>query len=162
MQWSEEQLEISSPGGFPSGIRLDNLLVAPPRPRSPLLADAFKRTGLVEPTGRGSTGCSQSSFGSAGRHLTTGEAPTPMLSLSFPAGPANLSMTRWVLEQENQQGLPLRLAELQMLAELVRERRATTKCLTCVPNWPFCVVQLWLTCRLPQPGVRGRGPGLSG
>lgn len=53
VQWSEEQLEISSPGGFPSGIRLDNLLVAPPHPRSPLLADAFKRTGLVERTGRG-------------------------------------------------------------------------------------------------------------
>ena len=31
-----------------------------------------------------------------------------------------------VLEQENQQGMPLRLAELQVLAELVRERRATT------------------------------------
>ena len=29
-------------------------------------------------------------------------------------------------EQENQQGTPLRLAELQVLAELVRERRATT------------------------------------
>jgi ATP-dependent DNA helicase RecG len=53
VQWSEDQLEISSPGGFPSGIRLDNLLVAPPHPRSPLLADAFKRTGLVERTGRG-------------------------------------------------------------------------------------------------------------
>ena len=53
VQCSEEQLEISSPGGFPSGVRLDNLLVAPPHPRSPLLADAFKRAGLVERTGRG-------------------------------------------------------------------------------------------------------------
>jgi ATP-dependent DNA helicase RecG len=42
VQWSEDQLEISSPGGFPTGIRVDNLLVAPPHPRSPLLADAFK------------------------------------------------------------------------------------------------------------------------
>ena len=41
IQWSDDQLEIASPGGFPSGIRLDNLLVAPPHPRSPLLADAF-------------------------------------------------------------------------------------------------------------------------
>ncbi|MGH3873548.1 MAG: ATP-binding protein [Pseudonocardiaceae bacterium] len=46
-------MEVSSPGGFPEGIRLDNLLVAAPQPRSPLLADAFKRTGLVERTGRG-------------------------------------------------------------------------------------------------------------
>jgi len=53
VQWSQDQLEIASPGGFPSGIRLDNLLVVPPHPRSPLLADAFKRAGLVERTGRG-------------------------------------------------------------------------------------------------------------
>lgn len=52
VQWSEEQLEISSPGGFPEGIRVDNLLVAPPHPRSAVLADAFKRIGLVERTGR--------------------------------------------------------------------------------------------------------------
>jgi len=44
----------------------------------------------------------------------------------LPGGPANLSMTRRVIEQENQQGTPLRLAELQVLAELVQERQATT------------------------------------
>lgn len=38
---------------FPEGIRLDNLLVAAPHPRSPLLTDVFKRTGLMERTGRG-------------------------------------------------------------------------------------------------------------
>lgn len=32
---------------------MGNLLVAPPRPRNPLLADAFKRAGVVERTGRG-------------------------------------------------------------------------------------------------------------
>ena len=53
VQWDSDQLEVSSPGGFPEGIRLDNFLVAAPHPRSPLLADAFKRTGLVERTGRG-------------------------------------------------------------------------------------------------------------
>ena len=42
-----------APGGFPGGIRLDSLFVAPPHPRSPLLADAFKRTGLAGRTGRG-------------------------------------------------------------------------------------------------------------
>ncbi len=38
VQWRSEQIEISNPGGFPDGVRLDNLLVTPPRPRSPLLA----------------------------------------------------------------------------------------------------------------------------
>ena len=46
-------LSVSSPGGFPDGITIDNLLTAPPQARNPLIADAFKRAGLVERTGRG-------------------------------------------------------------------------------------------------------------
>lgn len=46
-------LSITNPGGFVEGVRLDNLLVADPRSRNPLLADAIKRIGLAERTGRG-------------------------------------------------------------------------------------------------------------
>lgn len=52
VQWHEDRLEIANPGGFPEGVRLDNLLVKQPRPRNPLLADAFKRAGIVERTAR--------------------------------------------------------------------------------------------------------------
>lgn len=53
MQWIDEGLVLASPGGLPEGVRIDNLLVTPPRPRNPTLADAFKRAGIVERTGRG-------------------------------------------------------------------------------------------------------------
>src|SRR5690606_3039047 len=53
LQWRDEGIRIDSPGGFPEGVRLDNLLTTPPRPRNALLADAFKRAGVVERTGRG-------------------------------------------------------------------------------------------------------------
>ena len=53
VQWHPGSLQVSNPGGFPEGVTLDNLLVTPPRPRNPLLADAFKRAGLVERTARG-------------------------------------------------------------------------------------------------------------
>jgi ATP-dependent DNA helicase RecG len=53
VQWRDGEIEIASPGGFPADIHLDNLLVTAPRPRNPVLADAFKRMGLVERTGRG-------------------------------------------------------------------------------------------------------------
>lgn len=52
VQWRADRLEVSNPGGFPAGVRLDNLLVTAPRPRNPLLADALKRAGIVERTGR--------------------------------------------------------------------------------------------------------------
>ena len=44
---------VTNPGGFVGGVRVDNLLSATPHPRNPVLADAFKRVGLVERTGRG-------------------------------------------------------------------------------------------------------------
>ena len=46
-------MTISNPGGFIDGIRADNLLDAEPHGRNPALADAMKRIGLAERTGRG-------------------------------------------------------------------------------------------------------------
>lgn len=48
VQWEEDRVLISNPGGFPEGVGLENLLVTGPRPRNPLLADALKRAGVVE------------------------------------------------------------------------------------------------------------------
>ncbi len=126
VQWREEQLEISSPGGFPSGVRLDNLLVTPPHPRSPLLADAFKRTGLVERTGRGINRMFAEQLRVGRPAPDYGRSSDAHVVAVLPGGPANLSVTKWVLEQENQQGRAFSVSELQVLAELMRERRSTT------------------------------------
>ena len=49
----DEGLTIANPGGFIEGVTIDNLLNAEPHGRNPLLADALKRVGLAEKTGRG-------------------------------------------------------------------------------------------------------------
>jgi len=49
----DDEMTISNPGGFVEGVTLNNLLTTEPRPRNPSLADALKRIGLVERTGRG-------------------------------------------------------------------------------------------------------------
>ncbi len=51
LQIRDDGLSISNPGGFVEGITLDNLLVAYPRSRNPLLADIIKRIELAERTG---------------------------------------------------------------------------------------------------------------
>jgi ATP-dependent DNA helicase RecG len=53
VQMHDDYALVTNPGGFVAGVQVSNLLVAAPRPRNPLLADAFKRVGLVERTGRG-------------------------------------------------------------------------------------------------------------
>lgn len=126
VQWSDDQLEISSPGGFPEGIDVDNILVAAPHPRSPLLADAFKRVGLVERTGRGVNRMFAEQLRVGRPAPDYGRTTAYQVTAVLPGGPANLAMTRWVLEQEQQGDRPLTVPELQILSDLLRERRATT------------------------------------
>ncbi|MCD8159333.1 MAG: putative DNA binding domain-containing protein [Clostridiales bacterium] len=53
IQIKDEGMTVSNPGGFIDGITADNLLEAEPHGRNPVLADALKRIGLAERTGRG-------------------------------------------------------------------------------------------------------------
>lgn len=49
----DDGLTISNPGGLVEGVTLSNLLTTEPRPRNRTLADAMKRIGIVERSGRG-------------------------------------------------------------------------------------------------------------
>jgi ATP-dependent DNA helicase RecG len=126
VQWKDESLEISSPGGLPPGVNLDNLLVAPPRPRNPLLADAFKRAGIVERTGRGVNRIfeGQLRYGRGAPDYSLSTADDVVVVLE--GGAANLALTRFVLE-EAQEGRPLSLEALLLMNEFLRERRVTTR-----------------------------------
>lgn len=53
VQFDDLGLKISSPGGLIEGVTVDTLLTAAPKSRNSCLADAIKRIGLAERTGRG-------------------------------------------------------------------------------------------------------------
>lgn len=53
IQFDDLGLSITSPGGFIDGVTVDTLLTAAPKSRNSCLADAIKRIGLAERTGRG-------------------------------------------------------------------------------------------------------------
>jgi len=159
VQWNEHQLEIASPGGFPSGIRLDNLLVAPPHPRSPLLADAFRRAGLVERTGRGINRMFAEQLRVGREAPDYGRSSADHVVAVLPGGPADLAMTRWVLEQEQRTGKPIGLSDLQVLAELSRERRAKTTQLAKVMQRGEAESRHLLTRMVERGRVEARGEG---
>lgn len=50
---TDEGMTISNPGGFIEGVNLNNLLTVEPHGRNQALANALKRIGLAERTGRG-------------------------------------------------------------------------------------------------------------
>ena len=126
VQWHDDRIEISNPGGFPEGVRLDNLLVTQPRPRNPLLADAFKRAGVVERTARGIDTIFFEQLRNGRPAPNYARSNEIGVVLLLPGGRANLAFARLVAE-ESQAQRPLGLDDLLLLNHLWLDRRLTTE-----------------------------------
>ena len=126
VQWHDDRVEISNPGGFPEGVRLDNLLVTQPRPRNPLLADAFKRAGVVERTARGIDTIFFEQLRNGRPAPSYARSNETGVVLVLPGGRANLAFARLVAE-ESQAQRPLGIDDLLLLNHLWLDRRLTTE-----------------------------------
>jgi ATP-dependent DNA helicase RecG len=118
-QWRPDRIEISNPGGFPEGVRLDNLLVTAPHPRNPLLADAFKRAGIVERTARGIDTIYFEQLRNGRAAPSYSRSDGAGVTVVIPAGEANLEFVR-LLVTEGQRGRSVCLDELIVLNALSR------------------------------------------
>jgi ATP-dependent DNA helicase RecG len=156
VQWHDDRLEISNPGGFPEGVRLDNLLVTAPRPRNPLLADAFKRAGIAERTARGIDTIFYEQLRN-GRPAPSYERSNESgVVVVLPGGQANLDFVR-LLTEEARAGRVLRLDELLLLNALWQDRRLTTEEAARLTQKPEFDVRVVLN-RLVEAGlVESRG-----
>ncbi len=121
----DDGLSISSPGGFIEGVNLNNLLVAPPRSRNPLLADIIKRIGLAERTGRGIDRIYEGMlrYGRPAPDYSLSNSYTVSLFLSNAS--ADLDFLKMVVEQEDKLGT-MPIDSLIILSRLREERRLTT------------------------------------
>lgn len=158
----DDGLAISSPGGFVEGITLDNLLVADPRSRNPLLADIIKRIGLAERTGRGIDRIFEGM-------LRYGR-PAPDYSLSSPytvsvrmaASDADLDFLKMIITQEGQRG-DMPIDSLIILSRLRNERRLTTASFAGIIQKPEPIVRATIE-KLVEAGLveaHGSGRGRS-
>jgi ATP-dependent DNA helicase RecG len=122
LQLHPDHLLITNPGGFPEGITLQNILVHEPKPRNPRLAEAFKRIGLVEQTGRGVDRIflGQLRFGRPAPDYARSDSSGVRVVLR--GGDASLEFAAYVFE-EDRAGRPLSLDELLALNQLFHERR---------------------------------------
>ncbi len=128
VRWDTDGLTVSNPGGFVEGVTLDKLLVVEPKPRNPLLADAMKRIGLTERTGRGVDLIYEGllRYGRPEPDYSRSDATTVVVRLS--SAEADLPFLRLILEEEERRGAKLPVDALIVLARLRKERRleATT------------------------------------
>ncbi|HRQ05362.1 MAG TPA: ATP-binding protein [Nitrosomonas halophila] len=118
-------LSISSPGGFIEGVGLDNLLVAPPRSRNPLLADIIKRIGLAERTGRGIDRIYEGMLRYGRPAPDYSMSNTSTVSVFMANAAADRDFLKMVVEQHDKLGDPI-IEPLIVLTRLRDERRLTT------------------------------------
>lgn len=123
----DESLVISNPGGLVDGVTLANLLTTEPRPRNPRLADAMKRIGLVERSGRGIDSIYRGllRFGRPAPNYSQTDSKTVFLRLSTDA--ADLEFLKLVVAEENRQGKSLPIDSLIALAALHETKRLSAE-----------------------------------
>ncbi len=122
IQWHADHMLITSPGGFPEGINKDNVLTHEPKPRSPRLAEACGRIGLVEQVARGvdKIYLGQLAYGRPVPDYSRTDATGVRLVLW--GGPGSLEFAAFVYEQDRLQA-SLALDEMLVLNALLQERR---------------------------------------
>ena len=127
VQINDEGMTISNPGGFIEGIRVDNLLDAEPHGRNPALADAMKRIGLAERTGRGIDRIFEGSL-LYGRLLPDYSSSTQSsVKLFIPKGPTDKAFICMVSEEQQRLGRSLPIHLLLALDAVKRLHRASVQ-----------------------------------
>lgn len=125
VQMDNDGLTISNPGGFIEGVTIDNLLTVEPHGRNTALADAMKRIGLAERTGRGIDRIFEGSL-LYGKPLPDySESTNVMVKLFIAKSLPDVNFTRLISEEHRKSGESLPINSLLILNALKRSRRAT-------------------------------------
>ena len=130
----DEGMIISNPGGFIEGVNLKNLLTVEPHGRNPALADAMKRIGLAEKTGRGIDRIYEGSIVFGRPWPDYSESTSRTVKLFIQRAKADLSFAKLVADEQNRQGKPLSIYTLMILSLLNNERRCSLERIIEVTN----------------------------
>lgn len=125
----DEALVISNPGGLVDGVTLANLLVTEPRPRNRALADAMKRIGVVERSGRGVDTIYRGMLKFGRPAPDYGRTDAQNVVLELPTVPADMAFRRMVVDIERLRSTELPIDSLIALGALRESKRLTAPAL---------------------------------
>ena len=150
----DEGLTIANLGGFIEGVTIQNLLTAEPHGRNQLLADALKRVGLAEKTGRGIHRIFEGSL-IYGRHLPDYSNTT--VSLFIPRSKPDIQVARIISDEQNRLGRPLPINTLLVLNVLKEIPRSDAKQIAEAANLSEVIVKTVLDRAVAEAYGAGRG-----
>lgn len=125
VQLQKAALSISSPGGFVEGITPDNILTTAPTPRNVLLAEAAKRIGLAERTGRGIDKIYTVMLRSGHAIPDYSASTNTSVVLRLNSAELDESYIKMIISEEDRLQRSLPVDALIVLSVLKTERRAT-------------------------------------
>ncbi|MBU3680129.1 MAG: AAA family ATPase [Candidatus Kapabacteria bacterium] len=128
IQLVDDMLTVSNPGGFPDGVHQGNILVTPPRPRNPRLADVLKRAGIVDRTARGIDTIYLEQLRNGRPAPSYEQSDQHSVVVKIPGGNVRVGFVTYLTERQNS-GRPLTLDDLLVLNQLFELRKADTKSL---------------------------------
>lgn len=158
IQLTGSEFRITSPGGFPPGVTVANILDQS-RPRSVALADAFKRSGLVERRGRGVNEIFESQL-RAGRDAPDfSQSTSDSVTLSVALGSTDLEFVRFLVALQASRQVNLSLNELRLLHEIRASGSATAHELATHLSLPAATVRTAAGSMVAAGVLDGRGNG---
>ena len=125
IQINDEGMTITNPGGFIEGINANNLLDAEPHGRNVVLADAMKRIGIAERTGRGIDRIYEGSLLNGRLLPDYSKSTANRVELFIPKGPTDKAFIQLVSTEQKRLGRPLPIYSLLVLNALKNLSRAS-------------------------------------
>lgn len=125
VQLQNRAMVISSPGGFPEGVSADNILSVAPTPRNRTLAEAVKRIGLAERTGRGVDKIYSAMLRSGHEIPDYSDSSAASVILRLNSALLDEEFVRMLVTEERRMDKMMPVDALIVLATLRHERRAT-------------------------------------
>lgn len=156
---ADEGLTIANPGGFIEGVTVKNLLTAEPHGRNPALADALKRIGLAEKTGRGIDRIFEGSLIYGKTMPDYSASNTVTVSLFIPRSAPNIQIAEMVSNEQKRLGRPLPINTLLVLNYLKDAPRSDNHQISQALNLQEAVVKTVLEKAIESGLVEAYGSG---
>ena len=156
---TEDGLTIANPGGLTEGVTVRNLLTVEPHGRNQLLADALKRVGLAEKTGRGIDRIFEGSLIYGRGFPDYSNTTSTVVSLFIPRSKPDAQLTKMIAEEHNRLGRPLPINTLMVLNMLRDSPRSDVKQLSEALNLSETMIKAILDRAIETGLVEGYGAG---
>lgn len=152
IQIDADGLTVSNPGGFVEGVTFENILRVEPHGRNPVLADALKRIGLAERSGRGVDRIFEGSL-KFGRDLPDySESTSANVKLFIPRSMPDEKMIYLITDHQRKTGEPMPINSLLILNVLKQGRRMSLQDIAGETNIPEIKARAALE-RLTEAGL---------